>query len=65
MDLKRTSRREILKGGAALAGGVTLMPGAAALGQTHDHSMGTGGTENYYPMIPAARWIEYGQRSVT
>jgi hypothetical protein len=46
MDSKRTSRRDLLKGSAALAGGLTLMPGAAALGQTHDHSMATGGTEN-------------------
>src|SRR5258706_12230037 len=66
MDSKRTSRRELLKGGAALAGGLTLTSGAVApaLGQTHDHSMATGGSQNDYPMIPGSKeQIEYGQRS--
>src|SRR6266446_3207971 len=66
MDSKRTSRRELLKGGAALAGGLTLTSGAVApaLGQTHDHSMAAGGSQNDSPMIPGSKeLIEYGQRS--
>ena len=66
MDSKRTSRRELLKGGAALAGGLTLTSGAVApaLGQTHDHAMATGGSQNDYPMILGSKeLIEYGQRS--
>src|SRR5437763_10077614 len=35
MGSERTSRRELLKGGAALAGGLTL--GAPVHAQTHDH----------------------------
>ena len=66
MDSKRTSRRDLLKGGAALAGGLTLASGAAApaRGQTHDHAMAAGGTQNESPMIPGSKeLIEYGQRS--
>src|SRR3984893_1929567 len=56
MGSKRTSRRELLKGGGALAGGFTLGAVAPALGQTpasgqapaHDHSMATGSHD--YPM---------------
>src|SRR3954469_3635778 len=66
MDLKRTNRRELLKGGAALAGGLAVTSGAVApaLGQTHDHVMATGGAPNDYPMIIGSKeLIEYGQRS--
>src|SRR6476660_413028 len=66
MDSKRTSRREILKGGAALAGGLTLTSGAVgpALGQTHDHGMATGGSQNDYPMVMGSEeLVGYGQRS--
>ena len=62
MDSKQTSRRELLKGGAALAGGLTL--GVPVHAQTHDHAMATGGSQNDYPMIPGSKeLIEYGQRS--
>ena len=67
MDSKRTSRREILKGGAALAGGLTLASAkeVPAFGQQeHDHVMATGGAPNDYPMILGSKEeIEYGQRS--
>ena len=61
MGSKRTSRRELLKGGAALAGGFTLGAVAPALGQTpasgqapaHDHPMIKGSKE----------LIAYGERS--
>ena len=71
MGSKRTSRRELLKGGAALAGGLTSGAVAPALGQTpasgeapaHDHAMASG-SQNAYPMIPGSKeLIEYGQRS--
>ena len=65
MDSKRTSRREILKGGAALAGGLTLTSGAVApaLGQTHDHASGDA-PEEVNPMIMGNKaLIAYGQRS--
>src|SRR5205814_7297350 len=50
MGSKRASRRELLKGGAALAGGLTLGAVAPALGQTpasgeapaHDHAVASG-----------------------
>jgi sulfane dehydrogenase subunit SoxC len=69
MGSKRTSRRALLKGGGALAGGVTLGAVAPALGQTpasdqapaHDH-----GQESVhdYPMIPGNKQlIAYGERS--
>src|SRR5258708_10874128 len=59
MDSKRTSRRELLKGGAALAGGLTLTAGgvAPALGQTHDHSMAAGGSPNDSPIIPGRQGL--------
>src|SRR5712671_2908585 len=61
MGSKRTSRRELIKGGGALAGGFTLGAVAPTLGQTpasdqapaHDHPMIMGTKE----------LIEYGQRS--
>jgi sulfane dehydrogenase subunit SoxC len=63
MDSKRTSRRELLKGGVALAGGLGAV--APALGQTHDHASGpASGSQNAYPMIPSSKELtEYGQRS--
>jgi sulfane dehydrogenase subunit SoxC len=57
MASKRTSRRELLKGGAALAGGLTLGAVEPALGQApaHDHAT---------PMIKGSKsLIEYGDRS--
>src|SRR3979490_2166965 len=64
MDSKRNSRRELLKAGAALAGGITLgTSGKAAQAQGHDHPM-TPGSENAPPMIHGRKeQIEYGQRS--
>jgi hypothetical protein len=70
MGSKRTSRRELLKSGGALAGGVTLGAVAPALGQTpasdqapaHDHSAATGSHD--YPMIMGKKeLIAYGERS--
>ena len=62
MDSKRNSRRELLKAGAALAGGITLGTGGKAQAQ-HDHPM-TPGSENASPMIHGSKeQIEYGQRS--
>ena len=63
MGPKRTSRRELLKGGATLAGGLTL--GVPVHAQTHDHASGpASGSENAYPMIPGNKEIvAYGQRS--
>src|SRR5262249_48153532 len=72
MDSKRSSRRELLKGGATLAGGLTLGAVTPALGETpasgsepaHDHPMATGGSANNYPMIPGSdKLIAYGERS--
>ena len=62
MDSERkNSRRELLKAGAALAGGITL--GAGGKAQAHDHPM-TPGSENASPMIHGSKeQIEYGQRS--
>jgi sulfane dehydrogenase subunit SoxC len=61
MEEKRTSRRELLKGGAALAGGLTL--GASGQAQAHDHAP-TPTSENQYPMIHGSKELtEYGQRS--
>ena len=62
MDSKRTSRRQLLRGGAALAG-VAL--GAPVHAQTHDHASGpASGSENAYPMIPGNKeMIAYGERS--
>ena len=71
MGSKRTSRRQLLKGGAALAGGFTVGAVAPALGQTaasdqapaHDHSAGQApGHDN--PMIMGSKeLIAYGERS--
>src|SRR5258708_28506820 len=67
MGSKRTSRRELLKGGGALAGGVTLGAVAPALGETpasgqapaHEHE-----PAHDYPMIPGSKGlIAYGERS--
>jgi sulfane dehydrogenase subunit SoxC len=66
MGSKQTSRRELLKGGAALAGGLAATSVAPALGQEHDHVMATGGAPNSYPMIMGGggdELIKYGQRS--
>src|SRR6266576_555415 len=71
MGSKPTSRRELLKGGAALTGGLTLGAVAPALGQTsgeapaHDHASGpASGSQNAYPMIPGTKeMIAYGERS--
>src|SRR5467141_4918373 len=64
MDSKRNSRRELLKAGAALAGGITFgTSGKVAQAQAHDHPM-TPGSENASPMIHGSKeLIEYGQRS--
>ena len=67
MGSKQTSRREILKSGAALAGGLTLGAVAPALGDkhadTHDHAMASG-SQNAYPMIPGSKeLVAYGERS--
>src|SRR5438309_9082907 len=62
MDSKRNSHRELLKAGAALAGGITLGTGRDAHAQ-HDHPM-TPGSENASPMIHGSKeQSEYGQRS--
>src|SRR5262245_53246755 len=62
MDSKRTSRRELLKAGAALAGGVTLGTSGRAQAQ-HDHPM-TPSSQNASPMIHGSKeLVEYGQRS--
>src|SRR4051812_2883710 len=63
MSSKRTSRRELLKGGATLAGGLTL--GVPVHAQAHDHAAGpASGSGNAYPMIPANKeMVPYGERS--
>jgi sulfane dehydrogenase subunit SoxC len=66
MDSKRSSRRDLLKGGATLAGGLTLGAVTPALAAdqepAHDHSTAAGGPD--YPMIPgSAKLIAYGERS--
>ena len=63
MGSKRTSRRDLLRSGAALAGGLTL--GVPVHAQVHDHSMApASGSENAYPMIPGNReMIAYGERA--
>src|SRR5262249_2569399 len=59
---KGASRRELLKAGAALAGGITLGTSGRAQAQ-HDHPV-TPGSENASPMIHGSKeLIEYGQRS--
>src|SRR5262249_5067871 len=63
MGATRTNRRELLKGGAALAGGVTLGELASSQAQAHDHPM-TPGSPNASPMILGSKeLVEYGQRS--
>src|SRR6516164_6525057 len=63
MGSKRTSRRELLKRGAVLAGGLTSGAVAPALGQTHDHPSGEAPAHDN-PMIPGSKeLIAYGQRS--
>ena len=63
MGSKRTSRRELLRSGAALAGGLTTGAVAPALGQTHDHASGQPPAQ-VNPMIMGSKeLIEYGQRS--
>ena len=62
MDSKRTSRRQLLSGGAALAG-VAL--GGPVHAQTHDHASGpASGSGNAYPMLPSDKaMVAYGERS--
>jgi sulfane dehydrogenase subunit SoxC len=63
MGSNRTSRRELLKSGAALASGLTLGDIAASQAHAHDHPP-TPGAENASPMIMGSRELtEYGQRS--
>ena len=63
MDSKRNSRRELLKFGAALAGGVTVALRGKAQAQEHNHPA-TPSAENASPMIHGSKeQIEYGQRS--
>src|SRR5262245_34481699 len=63
MDSKRTSRGELLKAGAALAGGVTLGTSGRAQAQ-HDHHPPTPSSQNASPMIHGSKeLVEYGQRS--
>src|SRR6201981_2386641 len=58
-----TSRRDLLKSSAALAGGVTLGELASSQAQAHDHPM-TPGSQNASPMILGSEeLVEYGQRS--
>jgi sulfane dehydrogenase subunit SoxC len=72
MGSKRTSRRDILKGSAALAGGLAVAAQTSAAGQTpssapapapeHDHAMDMAAPDT--PMIKGTKdLIEYGQRS--
>src|SRR5712672_3833221 len=63
MGSERTSRRELLKSGAALAGGLTLGDIASLQAQAHDHPP-TPGSQNASPMILGSKeLVEYGQRS--
>src|SRR5262245_51421783 len=63
MGSERTSRRNLLKTGAATAVGLTLGDIAARQAHAHDHPV-TPGSENASPMIPGSRELtEYGQRS--
>ena len=62
MDSEQKSRRELLKAGVALAGGITLGTAGKADAQ-HDHAA-TPTSENAYPMIHGSKeQIEYGHRS--
>src|SRR5438552_9622502 len=62
MDPKRTSRRQLLSGGAALAGVALGVPVHA---QTHDHASGlASGSGNASPMLPSDKaMVAYGERS--
>jgi len=63
MDSEQKSRRELLKAGVALAGGITLGTAGKADAQ-HDHHAMTPGSENAYPMLHGSKeQIEYGHRS--
>ena len=74
MGPKRTSRRDVLKGSAALAGGLAALGQTPALGQAPEHDGGgmampsqtpvSGSAASDPPMIKATKeLIEYGQRS--
>src|SRR5712672_4040073 len=68
MGSKRTSRRELLKSGGALAGGALaggLTLGVPVHAQTHDHASGpASGSGNAYPMLPSDKaMVAYGERS--
>jgi sulfane dehydrogenase subunit SoxC len=65
---KPTSRRELLKTGGALAGGLTVGAVAPVLGQTSgeapSHDQAVISSQNAYPMVPGSKELtEYGQRS--
>src|SRR6266540_1754294 len=63
MGSKRTSRREPLKSGAALAGGFPLEDITSLQAQAHDHPP-TPGSQTDHPMILGSKELtEYGQRS--
>jgi sulfane dehydrogenase subunit SoxC len=63
------SRREFLKSGATLAGGLTLAASSGAVGpalgeEMHSHAAAAGGIANESPMIMGTpEMIAYGQRS--
>jgi sulfane dehydrogenase subunit SoxC len=65
MDSKRTSRRDLLKGGAALAGGLAALGQTPASGQetAHDHAAGQAPAPNNPMIMGSQELIEYGQRS--
>ena len=68
MGSKRTSRRDLLKSGGALAGGLAVLGQTPGSGQTpaeaptHDHASGQAAPDS--PMIKGTKeLVEYGQRS--
>ena len=71
MGSQRTSRRELLKSGGALAGGFTLGAVAPALGQTpasdqppaHDHVSGQAPAHDNPMIMGSKELIAYGERS--
>lgn len=67
MGSERTSRRELLKSGGALAGGMTLAAAAPALAETTGAAVAPAPEESLaheYPMIPGSKeMIAYGDRS--
>src|SRR5271154_7030458 len=74
MGSKRTSRRELLRGGAALAGGLAALGQTPASGQAPEHEAGamamggqspaSGPAAPGTPMIKGTKeLVEYGQRS--